>query len=202
MVKKKATRPYHHGDLRAALLEVAEKALENGGSETLSLRELSRELGVSSMAFRNHFVNKQALLDALAQDGFNRLGVALNRAISDREQDFDTRIIKFARAYVRFAMKHAALFRLMFLSKHRTGASAELIEASYRALAPGPATVADGQASGAVVQGDPVRLALVVFSAVEGLIAISTDGQFFGEPLDQLTEKIVSQIILGLRPRL
>ncbi len=202
MVKKKATRPYHHGDLRAALLQVAEQALETGGSETLSLRELSRELGVSNMAPRRHFANKQALLDALALEGFSRLSVALNRAVSDREQDFDTRMIKFARAYVRFAMKHSALIRLMFAAKHRAGAPAELIEASYRALAPGPATVADGQASGAVVPGDPVRLAVVVFSAVEGLITISTDGQFEGVPLDRLTEEIVSQIILGLRPRL
>ncbi len=202
IVKKKAAHPYHHGDLRAALLRAAEQALESTGSEDLSLRELSRELGVSNMAPRRHFANKKALLDALALDGFERLGAALSRAVSDHEQTFDARIVKLARTHVRFATKHPALIRLMYSAKHRADAPVDLIEASYRALAPAPATVADGQASGAVVQGDPVRLALVVFSAVEGLIAISTDGQFGGVPLDRLVEEIVAQIILGLRPRL
>jgi AcrR family transcriptional regulator len=202
MVKKKATRPYHHGDLRAALLRAAELALESTGSEDLSLRELSRELGVSNMAPRRHFANKQALLDALALEGFERLGAVLNRAIADREQNFDARIVKLARAHVRFATKHPALIRLMFSAKHRADAPGDLIAASHLALASGPATVADGQVSGAVVQGDPARLALVVFSAVEGLVALSTNGQFGGVSLDRLVEEIVAQIILGLRPRL
>ena len=200
-VKKAEKRPYHHGDLRSALLQAGELALESGNSESLSLRELSRAVGVSNNAPRRHFANKQALLDALALEGFERLGAVLNRAIADREQSFDTRIVKLARAHVRFAIKHPALIRLMFSAKHRSDAPAELLAASHLALSPGPATVVDGQASGTVVSGDPARLALVVFSAVEGLIALSTDGQFGGVPLDRLVEEIVAQIILGLRPR-
>jgi AcrR family transcriptional regulator len=116
------------------------------------MRQLSREVGVSNMAPRRHFANKQALLDALAFEGFERLGVVLSRAIADREQNFDTRIVKLARSYVRFATKHSALVRLMFVAKHHADAPAALIEASHLALAPGPATVADSQPSGAVVQ--------------------------------------------------
>ena len=83
-------RPYHHGDLRAALLQAAESALASGDSESPSLRELSRSLGVSYTAPRRHFANKQALLDALALEGFERLGATLNRAVSDRNEDFDS----------------------------------------------------------------------------------------------------------------
>jgi AcrR family transcriptional regulator len=194
-------RPYHHGDLRAALLRAAESALESGDSESLSLRELSRGLGVSYTAPRRHFANKQALLDALALEGFERLGATLNRAVSDRSEDFDLRMTKLARTYVRWAMKHSALLRLMVAAKHKTDAPPALIEASNRALSAGPLTIVDGQSSGAVVHGDPLRLALAVFSSAEGLIAICTNGEFDGVPIDRLVVEIVQQIIVGIRPR-
>ena len=73
------TRSYHHGNLRAALLAAAEDTLARRGARDLSLRELAREAGVSHAAPRRHFVDKQALLDALAEDGFNRLGQSSRR---------------------------------------------------------------------------------------------------------------------------
>ena len=72
------SRPYHHGNLRAALLTQAERTLAEGGD--LSLRELARQVGVSHAAPRRHFAGKQALLDALAEDGFERLGAELRGA--------------------------------------------------------------------------------------------------------------------------
>ena len=74
-------RPYHHGNLRSELLACAERALGEGGLAQLSLRELARQAGVSHAAPRRHFADKQALLDALAQDGFERLGRELRAAI-------------------------------------------------------------------------------------------------------------------------
>src|SRR5215210_7221004 len=78
-------RPYHHGNLRPALLAAAERTLARG--EELSLRELAREIGVSHAAPRRHFAGKQALLDALAQDGFERLGSEMAAAL-ERVQGF------------------------------------------------------------------------------------------------------------------
>src|SRR3954469_7536348 len=75
-----STRPYHHGNLRPALLEAAERALARG--DELSLRSLAREVGVSHAAPRRHFADKQALLDALAEDGFERLGSEMRDAIA------------------------------------------------------------------------------------------------------------------------
>ena len=74
-------RPYHHGNLRAALLACAERTLREGGAGELSLRELARQVGVSHAAPRRHFADKQALLDALAEDGFERLGRELREAM-------------------------------------------------------------------------------------------------------------------------
>ena len=74
-------RPYHHGNLRTALLAQAEQTVRERGVEELSLRELAREVGVSHGAPRRHFPDRQALLDALAEAGFARLGTELRSAV-------------------------------------------------------------------------------------------------------------------------
>ena len=96
-------RPYHHGNLRAALLERGRAHAAPSGGE-LSLRELAREVGVSHAAPRRHFADKQALLDALAEDGFERLGRELRGRVGGAGDDFDARLLAFARAYV--ALRH------------------------------------------------------------------------------------------------
>lgn len=194
-------RPYHHGNLREALLEAAERALEAGGAGSLTLRELSRELGVSHTSPRRHFADKQALLDALALRGFERFDAALGRAAARRGQDFQARLTGIARAHVGFALKHPALLGLMFEAKQRPDAPRELLAASEKAFAHGPAAFAEAQAAGEVVPGDPMRLALVVLSALQGLVSLSTDGKFKGVSLGRLTGDIVERLILGLRPR-
>ena len=194
-------RPYHHGNLREALLEAAERALENGGLQSMSLRELSRELGVTHASPRRHFADKQDLIDALAVRGFERMDAILSRAAKNDKQVFKTRLTKFARAYVGFALKHPALCGLMFDAKHRPGAPKELLQASEKAFSHGRALFADGQASGQVVEGDPNRLALVAYASLQGLISISTDGKFKGISLDTLVPEIMDRIILGLSPR-
>ncbi len=192
-------RPYHHGNLRAALLHAAEAALEKG--ESISLRELARELGVSHTSPRRHFADKQALLDALALSGFDRLDAAISRATQNRAHTFKSRLIKLAQAYVAFALKHPALFALMFEVKHRSNPPREIIQAAERAFGHGPATFAEGQTKGEVVPGDPHRLSLVAIAALQGLITISTNGKFKGIGLATLTEEVIERIITGFKPR-
>jgi AcrR family transcriptional regulator len=194
-------KTYHHGDLRSALLTSAEAMLERVGAEELSLRELTREIGVSSNAPRRHFPSKQVLLDALAIEGFERLGVVLNRAAASDEPDFLRRMVKVAQAHIRFAMKHRSLYRLMFASKQRADAPPELLEISYKALTAGPRTIAYGQETGAVVNGDPLRLGLTFFSTIEGLLSLSVDGKINGTSIEKLAEQIIGDIMLGLKPR-
>lgn len=198
---KAMPRPYHHGNLREALLHAAEKNLEAGGVQSISLRELSRELGVSHTSPRRHFANKQALLDALALRGFERFEIALSRATKDREQNFQARLTKLTRAFVSFALNHSALLGLMFDAKHRADAPQELVEASEKAFGHAVTVFEEGQAAGEVVSGEPWRLSLVVFAAMQGLIAFSTNGKFKGIPLDRMVGEIIERIVLGLRPR-
>ena len=95
---------YHHGDLRPALLRAAAKILEKEGTGAISLRELARRTGVSHTAPYRHFADREALLAALAEEGFALLGGDLEGK-AWREQ---------AVAYVRFALANPERFRLMF----------------------------------------------------------------------------------------
>ncbi len=200
-VKKPAERAYHHGNLRTAVLQAAENALESGGTASISLREISRELEVSHTAPRRHFETKQALLDALAIHGYEQLGDMLARALELPGTSFELRLQRATAVLVRFALKHPALLGHMFAAKHQPEASAELLEASVVSLSSGVSLIADGQKSGDVVSGDPELLALVPFATVQGLIVVSSNGSFRGMSLEKLVEYATRQILVGLRPR-
>lgn len=196
-----AARPYHHGNLRSALLERAERVLGERGAFELSLRELAREVGVSHGAPRRHFPDRQALLDALAEEGFERLGRELAQALAGAGRAFDARLAALARAYVGFATRHAALLELMFAGKHREGADDSLREAADRAFAAPLGLIADGQASGDVVRGDPNGVATVAFATIHGLAALVNAGMLEATALDELLGDTIDRLVLGLRPR-
>lgn len=158
-----STSTYHHRDLRPALLRTAARLLEKEGAAGLSLRELARRAGVSHNAPYRHFPDREALLAALAAEGFGRLGEALAQA-SGRAM---------GEAYVRFALEHPQLFRLMFgghvaFARHR--ALAEAAGRPYQALI----EAFRDQPSIA----DPEKAAAAAWSLVHGLAHLLLDGQF------------------------
>lgn len=110
----KAGGSYHHGDLRAAVLAAGLRRLSDRDSADLGLRALARDVGVSATALYRHFPDKEALLDALADEGLRRLGelqaAAWRKAGSGGSASFKAVGI----AYVRFAHEEPALFRLSF----------------------------------------------------------------------------------------
>lgn len=195
-----ASRPYHHGNLRAELLDHAEQALRDGGLADLSLRELARRAKVSHAAPRRHFPDKQALLDALAQEGFERLGRELEAAAAGSGSTFADRVRAFARAYVTFATRDAALLDLMFAGKHRPGVPDGVREASERAFATPKALIADGQASGEIERGDPEQVALFALATLQGLATLA-NSEMLGElTVDAVLDGVVDRIVRGLRP--
>ncbi|HMJ37182.1 MAG TPA: TetR/AcrR family transcriptional regulator [Baekduia sp.] len=194
-------RPYHHGNLREALLCAGEGALETGGVQGLSLRELAREVGVSHAAPRRHFPDRQALLDALAESGFARLGAALSEAVAAAGPHFDARLAGLARAYIAFATARPALTGLMFAAKHQAGAPPSLRAAAEQAFSPALTAVAEGQTAGEVAPGDPERVALVASAALQGIVVMANNGMLGETPVDELLDDVTSRLVLGLRPR-
>jgi AcrR family transcriptional regulator len=133
-------RPYHHGDLRTALLDAALRAVEAGGHAALSLRELAQGLGVSHAAPYRHFATREALLAAVAATGFARLAEAwLGAWQGAGPVPPAARLRVAARAYLGFATEHPALFRLMFQGPPPPGADAAFagLQATVAAALPG-----------------------------------------------------------------
>jgi AcrR family transcriptional regulator len=108
-----ARKAYHHGDLRESLLAAAAELLEKEGPAGLSLRKLGRQLGVTPGAPYRHFEDKEALLAALAANGFRELRAEI-LAGQENGIDAEERLKQAGVGYLRFATGHPELFRLMF----------------------------------------------------------------------------------------
>jgi AcrR family transcriptional regulator len=105
-------RPYHHGDLRRALVDAARRILEAEGPTALSLRAVAREAGVSPAAPYHHFKDKAELLDAVADEGWQMLDAGMAKAKAEappRES-----LTALGIAYVCFARENPALYRVMY----------------------------------------------------------------------------------------
>jgi AcrR family transcriptional regulator len=107
-----ARSTYHHGQLRQTLVALALDAVEQGSPEDVSLRGLAERAGVSGMAPYRHFPDKAALLEAVAEAGFDALRQEL--VAVDNPADARAALLAFAGVYVRFAVERPGLFRLMF----------------------------------------------------------------------------------------
>jgi AcrR family transcriptional regulator len=189
-------RPYHHGNLRTALLVAAERTLRERDAQELSLRELARDVGVSHAAPRRHFPDRQALLDALAEAGFARLGSELRVAFDGAGKDFEERMRVVAAAYIRFATEDAALLELMFTGKahEQTGV---LHAAAERAFAVLLELISQGQREGVLEEGDPERVGLVLFATMQGIAALVSGGIVAREQIDELVADAIERFLRG-----
>jgi AcrR family transcriptional regulator len=106
-------RRYHHGDLRAALIEAGLRLIEERTVDQVGLREAARAVGVSATAVYRHFPDKAAWLAALAAEGLSQLASA-QRAAFEAAGGGSAGFNATGRAYVRFALAHPGLFRLIF----------------------------------------------------------------------------------------
>jgi AcrR family transcriptional regulator len=180
-----ADRPYHHGNLRTTLLAEAEGTLRDHGLEALSLRDLARQAGVSHAAPRRHFADRQALLDALAESGFTRLGDEMHKAIDGAGQDYEARLRAVAAGYVRFAIRDAALLELMFGAKNAQPPDT-LRAAADRVFTAFGDLIDQGQQAGVLPPGDPERLRLLLVAAMQGIASLVTSGRVQPEQVDPL----------------
>ncbi|MFI5530108.1 TetR/AcrR family transcriptional regulator [Kitasatospora sp. NPDC051853] len=192
-------RRYHHGDLRAALLERAEQVLREKGPAALSLRELARDLEVSHAAPSRHFKDKQALLDALALAGFERLDTALTTGAAPGSS-FADRLGALVRGYVGFATANPQLLDLMYAVKHDPQATEALTAAAQRGLLRAAELVTEGQRTGEVRPGPAERLCLPALAAVHGFAGLAAGGLLPPEEAAAGLDDVVAFVLRGCAP--
>lgn len=166
------SRPYHHGDLRAALIAEGLRLLAERDAESLSLREVARGVGVSATSVYRHFPDKEALLTALALEGLAELGAA-QRAAAEAAGGGGAGFAATGRAYVRFALANPALFRLIFATPALTSAKA----AGALESEAGSLLQANAAAAAAKDGGDATVHAVQAWALVHGLAMLMLDGQ-------------------------
>ncbi|GAA1231331.1 TetR/AcrR family transcriptional regulator [Kitasatospora nipponensis] len=194
------SRPYHHGDLRAALLVRAEETLREKGPGALSLRELARDLGVSHAAPSRHFKDKQALLDALALAGFDRLGAGLTAACGAAGDSFAEQLGALARGYVGFATANVVLLDLMYAVKHDPAASEALIAAGQRWAELAIGLIAEGQRRGEVREGPLELIGTPVFATLHGYASLAVGGMLPPEAVATGLDDVITYMLRGCAP--
>lgn len=192
-------KPYHHGDLRAAVLTAAGQVIARDGVDQLSLRSLAAELGVSHTAPRHHFGSREGLFTALAAEGYELLADALEEAAANGD------FAAVGVAYVLFAIKNPGHFAVMYRPELIDGSNTDLRRAQERTAAQldAGARAHDG--------GSPERIAVAAIAAwslVHGLATLKLSGaldaaglpQQAGGDLSSLASRAVRQLFGGTSP--
>ncbi len=157
-----ADKHYHHGDLRAALVQAGRTILERDGLNALTLRACAREAGVSHAAPQHHFANVAELQSEIAASGFEDFVAFLDKEASGK-LTARQRLIAMGKAYVRFSALHPALYRLMFGVETPQVQSEGLHQAMSKAWSQLHASVVE-----AAGEPDSAGKAVLVWSVVHG----------------------------------
>jgi AcrR family transcriptional regulator len=192
--QKNQPRPYHHGNLRASLLDAADAVLAERGAHGITLRDVARAAGVSHGAPYHHYASLNELLAAVAERGFAILGDAMAEAVA--VPDTRERLLRVSQAYVDCARARPERFRLMFgpllASKDEHPALRDAAQRAFGFVL--AAANAHDKKHGA-------SLALAGWSLAHGLSHLMIDGAFEGLPMqkqnpDTLARKL-SERLLG-----
>jgi AcrR family transcriptional regulator len=198
LAREKTSSTYHHGDLRRALLDAALDMVRTDGAAQLSLREVARRAGVSHAAPYRHFADKEALLAAVAEEGFRGLHDAMAKAAAASPGPVEA-LQATGRAYVAFALDRPAHFKVMFASD-RARPYPELDAAAACAFGVLVSTLQRGVDAGALVQRPAAELAIPAWSIVHGVAHLLLDGHLAGAGTsDELARLVTTHLVAGLR---
>ncbi len=192
-------QPFHHGNLRTELLERAEAVLRVRGADALSLRELARDAGVSHGAPRSHFVDRSALLDALAARGFDRLAEAIERAVTSLQSDPEARreMLRAAGgAYLDFATHNSALLTLMVAAKADTP-SGPVHDAAARLFISMTTLVTKAIGDRVLDAAIISRLTLLLSATIQGISSLVISGRIPVAQGDVLLDDAVRIFVAG-----
>jgi len=198
---------YHHGDLRAALIDSALEVIGELGPQAMTIREVARRAGVSHAAPYRHFTDKDALILAVVERGFQLMDETMQAARATAGEDLLAQFAASGEAYFDFAFRYPAYYRVMFSGdllnstgseslRHTSDPSFSQMQQDLRAC----------QAMGILREGDPLLQAISIVSTIHGFVSLVNDnriGDLLGEErtLEQVKEFVMTSIFEGLGVR-
>ena len=184
-----APKPYHHGDLKHALIEAGVGVLAEQGVEGLNLREVARVAGVSHAAPYRHFADKQALVAAIAEDGFNKLAQEINRVAAKPFSTAAGKLTAAGQAYIRFALQHPDHFRIMFSHVDERTENTALYKVSKVGFVFLTRVIEAGQAAGELRVANSLEVAKAMWAMMHGLATLVVEQQLAPDPRKPVTRK-------------
>jgi AcrR family transcriptional regulator len=197
-----ADKPYHHGELREALMRAAEALIGEVGPRAFTLREVARRAGVSHNAPYRHFASRDDLLFAVASEGFERLRSTMEKSMA-RGTSARERLVLCGRGYVQFALRWPRHFLVMFdleeVAQVKHGAE-PIGKGAFKVLLD---AITAAQGTGVLPSGDPIPVAWNAWSLVHGIAKLAISGNL---PLNQravlnFTRQATESLISGLERR-
>lgn len=200
-------QPYHHGDLRAALLEAALTATRTDGPTALSLREVTRTVGVSPAAAYRHFSDRSLLLRAVALEVQERMGRAMRgRMRAPRDATPAERALRRLRGvglgYVAFALEEPGWFETAFFGDAADRPGDVPVTAPPPPFALLTAALDECVEAGALEPGRREHAEFACWAAVHGCAELLIHGPLRDAPpalKRQVAERTVDDIIAGVR---
>jgi AcrR family transcriptional regulator len=176
MTRAKAAAPYHHGNLREALLAAAVALIGEVGPQAFTLREAARRAGVSHNAPYRHFASRDELLAAVAAEGFERLAAAMRKAMAPARSARE-RLELCGCGYVEFALRWPHHLMVMFdmpaTWDQQSRKNRPIGEEAFSVLL---GCIVEAQRTGDLPAGDPQPLAWTAWSLVHGIARLATGG--------------------------
>ena len=191
---------YHHGNLRRALLDAGLQLIREVGARGFTLREVARRSGVSHTAPYRHFRDKDELIAAIAEEGFEGLEKEMRKARGSKDSP-SASLVEAGRAYVGLALRRPDHFRVMFEADLDRKRHPDARAAAGRAFTALLDLIRDCQESGELPRGDSLDLARIAWALVHGFASLAIGGQFPGRKRADvlaLTERAMRAQLGGL----
>lgn len=202
MSKRINKSSYHHGDLRASLLDTAKSMVCESGIEGLSLRKLADKVGVSRTAPYHHFKDKNELLCAIAEEGFHHWHATAMKIFDQKDLAPKQKYQQFIYGYISYAAENPELYDLMFGRTiwKQNAATKALKEVAYPSFQYQVSMTKKWQEQGLMpASEDTLRLAQVTWGTMHGIARLLIDGIYADNShIDEMCETAVN-LFTGLK---
>jgi AcrR family transcriptional regulator len=195
---------YHHGDLRSALLDAALTVINEAGSSQLTIREVARRAGVSHTAPYRHFADKDELIVAVVEQGFELLQQTMQTEKDAAPKDPISQFAASGTAYIDFALQHPAYYRVMYSGDLLTSDGHKSLQhTSSNTFAQMVDDITTCQQLNIVKSGNPALQALAILSTVHGFVTMVNDNRvnaLLGQnpDINAVRDMIMTSIFEGL----
>ena len=197
IMKKEKKDTYHHGDLKAEFIKIGMKILREEGINSLSLREISRRVGVSATAAYRHFNDKNHILEVLIVEIYKLLANDLKKSINNITNDLYGGFGKLCWSYISFALNNPNYFKLIFREQH-TDNSQSILELSQEVSKIWLNLVIKNQKEGVFREDDPRKIHLAIWSIIQGIVILLINKQLPGIQENEEKIKNITNILLDL----